>query len=133
MLKKKQNVRLAFGILAATAVSIWAQSAYSFCVETGTGVRPGVLSAGTCSRLLSELNSQGSGTFLFTVQQAGGFYGKVCNQSGQISHFMHTYASGRGSWACQKVASPCADSQSPGVHRISRSGNGYEVCVWKAA
>jgi len=133
MLKQKENVRFACRILAATAVCFWAQAAYSFCVQTGTGVRPGVLSAGTCSSLLSELNSQGNGTYLFTVQQAGGYYGKVCNQPDQISHFMHTYTNGRGSWSCQKVASPCANSQNPGVHRISRSGKGYEVCVWKSA
>jgi len=133
MLKQKENVRLTCRILAATAVCFWAQSAYSFCVQTGTAVRPGVLSSGTCSRLLSELNSQGNGAFLFTVQKADGYYGKVCNQPEQISRFMHTYASGRGSWSCEKVAAPCANSPSPGVHRISRSGNGYEVCVWKTS
>jgi hypothetical protein len=107
---------------------------HSFCVETNAGdgsLSPGRMSAGLCESLLSELNNQSSGTYMFKVQNGRGYYGKVCNNEAQITHFMETYTDGKGSWTCKQSDNVCVSIVKDGIYRINKSGNSYKVCTYQ--
>lgn len=122
-----------FFIAVISILLLWTTSSYSYCVETSRGdgsLEPGVMPSNVCNGLLNTLGQQSSDTYMFRVQK-NGFYGKICNEPAQISHFMATYTESNGSWSCNQTSNPCNSLDEKGVFRVDVSGNSYRVCSYR--
>jgi hypothetical protein len=118
--------------LFGTVCLIWANFSYSYCVETRQGdgsLSPGVMPSSVCQSLLSTLQQQQKGTYMFRVQN-NGYYGKLCNEPNQINHFMSAYAHSKGSWSCSQTNTPCSSLEENGVYRVEVQGDTYTLCTY---
>ncbi|KPA09536.1 secreted protein containing Peptidoglycan binding-like domain protein [Candidatus Magnetomorum sp. HK-1] len=108
-------------------------NAYSKCRHTGSGRSPGRMGSGTFKSLMGMAVAEGVGTYFFKVQKNDGFYGKVCNEPEQITHFEEDYSLENGYWFCSAVDEDNASSyyDLDGIYRFEkRSDSLINACKY---
>jgi len=97
----KRSIKLLTILLIALFLIFISLNAYSKCRHTGRS--SGRMGSSTFNTLLGMAVTGGVGTYFFKVQRDDEFYGKVCNEPEQISHFKDEYSLEDGYWFCSVV------------------------------